>query len=197
VKPPEAGRDAPGPGSPARAERVHRIPGRLRLRVRARRGEAAWFEAVTKALEAAPRVDAVRANPATGSILVQHRGEADALEAWALEQGWLEIHDPEEADTPAGGIPLAERLRRVDPQLARLLEGPLDLRRAAALGLGALGSLQAARGQALPAGLTLLMEALKLAAGAPGAGTAGTGPGGAPGGGDGATDGAGGGGNGD
>lgn len=169
----KAAGDVPEP-APARV--VHALPGRTRLRVRARRGDAAWFEHAAKTLESAPDVDAIVATPFTGSLLVHHRSSTEALLDWAAKAGLL-LLEAEEGGPDEAEARLQERLARIDPRLARLAEGPWDLRNAAMVALTALGTLQVARGQVLPAGATLLNEALKLFSAMPARpGRSGTGP---------------------
>jgi hypothetical protein len=117
------------------AEVVHQLPARLRLRVETRRGDAAFFTAMAKRITGITEVRAVRANPRTGSLLIEHDGTTDALVRSASENGVLLI--VASAPTPKRK---AMRSRRLVPVQ------PLSV---AAAGFAGLGLYQAARGRFL------------------------------------------------
>ncbi len=123
------------------AELEHRIPGRMRLRVAARRGDAGFFRRAEAGLARAPGVRAVRVNPHTASILVEHGGDEPAVLAAAKTQGLF------------GVAPVPSRPVRVlaVPALSSGAAGanawsPLDL---ASAGLAGAGLLQLARGRVI------------------------------------------------
>jgi hypothetical protein len=122
------------------AEIVHRVNGRLRLRVPERRGDAPWFAATRKALAGFPGVLRVTANPDTGSFLI--RGKDLALRRIpeiAEDRGWFALSGPDRSRRPAGDA-LAG--------LAPVFFG--------------LAALQAARGQIMVPALSLLWYALEI-----------------------------------
>ena len=105
---------------------THRLPGRTRLRIPARRGDAAFFERTIEQARALPSVRAARANPVTASLLLEHEGEIEPI---AAELG-LGIAAP---------LPPARRRRRpIAPQ------SPLEL---ASVGFGTAAAVQLARGR--------------------------------------------------
>lgn len=110
----------------------HQIPGRLRLRIPARRGDVSFFHGIVQALSKLPGVEKLDAIPLTGSIIIRHSGSAQAIAAAATEQGLFEIgpEEPKEAAAPS--------TRR------RPYSG---LRSTAATGLSGLALFQVARGQ--------------------------------------------------
>lgn len=57
----------------------HAIRGRMRLRFRSRRGDAAFFGQLVELLSRQPAVTHVEANPATGGVLVLHTGNGREL----------------------------------------------------------------------------------------------------------------------
>ena len=118
----------------------HRIPGRMRLRVRARRGDAGFFERAAD-LGRVPGVRAVHSNVQTGSILVEHAGDEAAVLAAAREQGLFGVAPPTQSPNPLAGVETPARLN------------------AAALGLAGAGLLQVARGQAVGSGTENLFNA--------------------------------------
>lgn len=120
------------------AEVEHRLPGRIRLRVRGRRGDAGFFRRVEAALARVPGVHGAWVNPQTGSVLVEHGGDETELLAAAREQGLFTAAPPLRSlavsDTPS-------RLPR-----GAVASSTLDL---AAFGLAGAGLLQLARGEVL------------------------------------------------
>lgn len=94
--------------SPAAAV-VHRMPGRVRLSIPARRGDSAYFKRLTARFSAQDTVRHVKANPVAGSVLLEFSGSLAALMQRA---GAAELFDFE-ADWPdGGGQDAASRLLR-------------------------------------------------------------------------------------
>ena len=54
------------------AEIVHAMPGRARLRIAARRGDAVFFASVATGLSTIPGVHKVEVRPLTGSVVILH-----------------------------------------------------------------------------------------------------------------------------
>lgn len=69
------------------AQIVHWLPKRARLEVAEKRADDAFFAAAIKILSDAPGVTGVFANPATGSIAIEHSGDFDAVTATAARHG--------------------------------------------------------------------------------------------------------------
>ncbi len=120
---------------PPQAEVVHQLPGRIRLRLHARRGEAAFFTDLAARLGRLAGVRAVKANPRTASLLIEYAGALDALLRAAREHAVLEA---------VAAAPVVPRSRRYAGRLAAM--PPLSV---AAAGLVGLGGLQVARGKIL------------------------------------------------
>lgn len=110
----------------------HQIPGRLRLRIPARRGDVSFFHGIVQALSKLPGVEKLDAIPLTGSIIIRHSGSAQAIAAAATEQGLFEIGPEEPKEAPA-------------PSTRR--QPYSGLRSTAATGLSGLALFQVARGQ--------------------------------------------------
>lgn len=53
------------------AEIVHRMPGRIRLRVPERRGDEAYFSALSEQISRLDGISHAKANPRTGSIVIE------------------------------------------------------------------------------------------------------------------------------
>src|SRR4051794_38543304 len=60
---------------------AHHVPGRVRLKVSAARGDSHFLQAVVKAVSGIPEVRRVHANPRTGSVVIEYR--ADQKEAFS------------------------------------------------------------------------------------------------------------------
>lgn len=119
------------------AEVEHCVPGRMRLRVRVKRGDAEFFRRAESDLAEVAGVRTVRANPHTGSILVEHDGDQAAVLA-AAEERRIFSADPR---GPAGALGAAASKRSGGGSRPA---SPLDV---AAVGLAGAGLLQLARGQ--------------------------------------------------
>lgn len=146
-------------GEPARL--VHRLPGRVRLKVDGRRRDAAWFDAVALELSLLDGVRAVDADPRTGSLLIRHEGSLDTLLDELARRGLVRVDEREPRETPLA-LRLGERLDRLDAHLKRASAGELDLGGAALLALLLLALVQALRGQVAGPAVSLLWYASQL-----------------------------------
>jgi hypothetical protein len=125
----------------AKAELVHAMPGRARLRIASRRGDTAFLAEAATGLSAIMGVHKVEVRPLTGSILVHHGPSLARIGEAAAKAGLFEIAEPASA-----AVPPASR------QWATL---PADPRIAAAIGLGLVTLWQLSKGKLLPPALTL------------------------------------------
>lgn len=146
------------------ARLVHRLPGRVRLKVDGRRGDRAWFDAVALELALLDGIRAVEANPLTASFLIHHEGPLERLLDELAGRGLVRVASGEPREIP---LPrrLAERAAVLDAGLRQATAGELDLRGAALLGLLGLALVQAARGQFAGPAVSLLWYASNLARG--------------------------------
>ena len=120
---------------PPTAYLVHQISGRIRLRVPDKRGDSGDFKSVTKALSGRAGVEQVIVTPATASILIHHKGDAEPIVTAASERGLFAIE----------AVPKrSQRQSSTEVNTNRILPSALDT---AAKGLAGLALLQAARGQ--------------------------------------------------
>jgi hypothetical protein len=117
------------------------------------------------ALEAMPEVRQVTVGLRTGSVLVLHDGTAAALGERLEDAGCFAIDTAREE---AGGT-VNQRLhaagRMLDGHLRRESRGLLDLSSLATLALAGAGVAQVAKGTVLPAGVTLLWNAIGMVRG--------------------------------
>jgi hypothetical protein len=117
------------------------VAGRMRLRLPAHRGDAAFFALLAQRALMLPGVVGAAANPLTAGLLLRFRGAPEAVLAAAAREGLFCSAAP----APVSVLPAAARL------------APLG---AAVLGL--LAALQAWRGAVLPPAATLLWYAGSL-----------------------------------
>ncbi|MDD3652486.1 hypothetical protein [Immundisolibacter sp.] len=141
----------------------HASPGRLRLRVASRRGQADYFETVRSHLAAEPAVRAVQVDPRTGSVLLLLHAPTDtaALLRRAAQHGLFTVVAPPSAqDSPELPAPLRALGRLAEPGTAG---GGL-----LALTLLAGAAVQGWRGQVAAPAITLTWYALQLLRGGKG-----------------------------
>jgi hypothetical protein len=79
-----------------RAQSVHHIPGRLRLKLSGAKGNRQLLDRIRESIEAMPDVTGVKVNPRTGSVLVLYRFREPAtflrdLRERGVSQGLLHI----------------------------------------------------------------------------------------------------------
>jgi hypothetical protein len=127
---------------------VHRLPGRIRLRIPDRRGDPGYFEMLALELAMLDQVRGVSVNPAAATILLRHDEPLDPVVEVARTQGLFTV-----ADLTPRLEPIEHRLRQViasaDGAVRGATAGELDLVSAAALGILGLAALQTLRGRVL------------------------------------------------
>lgn len=126
------------------AEVIHTMPGRMRLRISERRGDAVFFAAMATGLSALPGVYHVDVRPLTGSIVLAHGPPVAQIGAAAAQAGLFRLIEPpaEEQTAPALSF---------DPRLALTV------------GLALVAAWQLLRGQIFPPALTAAWYAAHLA----------------------------------
>lgn len=75
----------------------HQLPGRIRLRIPAKRGDCAFFETATQGLAGTAAVKEVVANPETGSLLIRYTGDIRGLATESAERGIFTVQRAEAA----------------------------------------------------------------------------------------------------
>ena len=128
------------------AELVHAIPGRCRLRIPSRRGDAVFFASLASGLSTLHGVLDAQVTPLTGSIVIHHDRPLDGI-ARAAHSAQLFALDSTRANQGSASTDTP----------------PLDPNILAALGFGALALLQVWRGQVLPQAVTLAWYAAAMA----------------------------------
>jgi hypothetical protein len=116
----------------------HQLPGRVRLKISSKRGDVSFFQSIVQRLVDHPDIDELSANPQTGSILILHSGDVDAIAHFAAQRGIFEMRRREPISAPARA--------KKSTDAAALEVRPLT---AAAVGLSGLGLYQITQGQPL------------------------------------------------
>jgi hypothetical protein len=142
-----------------RGEVCHRISGRVRLRIGERRGDAAYFERVSRALRRSAGVTHCQANPITGTVLIEHAGPLEQVLGVAQTQKLFCVDRSEPGLVP-GRVRAAQGLERIDAELQHWTKGEADLRTLALAALIGLGVMQLIRGNVLAPAVTLFWYAL-------------------------------------
>ena len=109
-------------------EIAHELPGRIRIKVPAARGDEAFFDRLVEDVASAPNVVEVRANARAGSLTVCGDGANGPVRATLEQAGLFEFRAPPPAVEP--------KWRGIDPDAV------------VAIALSGLGVVQLARGQA-------------------------------------------------
>ena len=94
------------------AQLAHAMPGRARLRVADRRGDAAYFASVAKGLSAIAGVRAVEVAPLTGSVLIQHSGPLARIGVAAQEARLFVVGEAPQAARAAPEVSIDPKGRR-------------------------------------------------------------------------------------
>jgi hypothetical protein len=143
------------------AEITHNSPGRLRLRISARRGRADYFASIEEKLVQCPGVERVVTNPVTGSVLLEPAIDLAALVTFTQTQQLFQL-----AQATTHLVPLrqqiAEHFGVLDGELRRLSGGGIDLGALGFIGLVTLATVQLQRGHVLGPASTLLWAAIGL-----------------------------------
>ena len=131
---------------------VHRMAGRLRIRVPSKKGDPVYFGAVKDALSSLEGVEGVVVSPSTGSILVHGRVfEEDVVER-ARSMGLFVLKEEPAPEATTFHDAVTGGFRTLDEHVKGLTGASFDLPALAFLGLVGAGIYQLARGNftALP-----------------------------------------------
>lgn len=135
---------------------AHALPGRVRLQIPSKRGDARYFARLRDELASVPGVLGLRVNPRAGSALITHAG--------ASAPRWREVASARKlfsvSDTNYEPKALWQRvssgMETMDARLKRMTRGDIDLRSILFLALVIMGIRQAAKQQVMAPALTLL-----------------------------------------
>jgi hypothetical protein len=142
---------------------VHRTRGRMRLRVRAKRHDQAYFDALCAELQPLECFDSVRANSNTGSLILRYAESAAAeAESQLRHSPLLQLTAEAEPTTPALK-PLLSGIYSFDQMIEEESAGLLNLRTLVVIAVALLAIRQIRRGELLGPALPMLWNALTLA----------------------------------
>lgn len=127
------------------AELVHAMPGRARLRIADKRGDATFFTTLATKLATLPGVFSVDVRPLTGSIVLTHGPLITQIGEKATQAGLFMLVEPAEEEPVAWPAP------------------PIDPRLAATIALGVIAFWQLLQGRIFPPALTTAWYAAHLA----------------------------------
>ena len=138
---------------------AHRIPGRVRLVVHSKRGDADYFSGLSQRLERFPKVQSARTNPVTGSVALNFIGDLTDILEQAQEEDLLTIMDDVKSAGKTQERPVGAPLNLV---------GGRDFNRFFVMGavLAAIGVFQVFRGDLFPPALAVFWfanDAFRLA----------------------------------
>lgn len=158
------------------ARLVHRVPGRIRLRIAARKNQAEFFQNLAAVIQACEGVELCSYKAQTGSVLIHYQPNIISWEgvcAFAEANALFVCSENDPAVVPAAKkaaqpIPsiaqlAADGLGLVDDKMSSLTKGLLDLQSFYFLAHVGLGVRQLARGHILSPAYTLLWRSLELA----------------------------------
>ncbi|NWG87062.1 MAG: hypothetical protein HXY26_06045 [Hydrogenophilaceae bacterium] len=143
------------------AEVVHRIPGRLRLRILSKRKDVIYFAQLAEQIKVYADVREVTINPLTGSLLVLHVGPFEGVAEQAERQGLFKLAaapvQPSLQDRMVAGLKVSSR------NLEAVSGGEFDLNGLLIVGLTGLAIHQAIEGNVMVPAISLLWYALNAA----------------------------------
>jgi hypothetical protein len=144
---------------------VHRTPGRLRLKIPEKRGDAGYFGGLPGRLAQCPGVIASDANVLTGSLLLFHSPETGPQEiaAYAEQTALFSIKPAPVVPRQSIADHAAASVAALDRGMSHISGGVVDVRSILLLLLAGLIVRQAFLGQIAGPVTSLLLSALELA----------------------------------
>jgi len=143
----------------ARASLVHSMKGRARLRFPEQQGTAGFFDSLATALARTSAVSQVRASAETGSLLLLHTGELSAILSQAQKLGLFEVAPP--PSKPSIRL-VRDVIEAADDRVAKRTGDTFSVGKLVFLAMVGASVFQAKNGHFLPAGVTLLKNALEV-----------------------------------
>jgi len=139
---------------------AHSLARRARIRIPEKKGSASYFSAVYEQLSKCPGVEAVKVNPATGSVLVLHDCDSRALAKYARDKELFSLGErPHSRRTLFQQV--AEVFQKYNRDLMTMTSGEIDIPSAVFVTLVISGLWQLFRGNVMmPAWYTAFYYAL-------------------------------------
>jgi hypothetical protein len=134
------------------ARLAHSLPGRKRVKIDEKRGDAAYFARLEKELAGYHGLVAVETNPLTGTALISHATEDASLWDYAGEHELFRLEKNETAARTPSGPAITGGTRTAEHKLYTKSRRRSDIRRLIFLGMMGMGVVQAIEGNiAIPA----------------------------------------------
>lgn len=145
------------------AQVVHRVSGRIRLRISGKRDDTAFFSSLAERMSACPGVTLATANPATGSLVIQHEEAFEKIISHAQAEHLFRLV---ESSSPAKlRDQMAQGLDETSRNLEKVSGGKVDFDGLLLVGLTGLAIHQAIAGNIMAPAVTLVWYALNAARG--------------------------------
>jgi len=146
----------------------HRMVGRLRVKIRDRKDDPAFFSALAQAFSEFPGIQGVVVNPDTGSALFLHSTDPAAILAFAEGKELFRISGNENRPTHVS-VGIKAKYMELDERVKRYTGGEWDVPAVAFVSLAGAGVYQIARGNfGAPVWYTAFWYALNIFLKAPG-----------------------------
>jgi hypothetical protein len=140
----------------------HELPGRVRLKIPERRGDARYFASLKAQISALSGVERVQVSALAASILIEHdRSTLEGIMDVLRDKELFEVLSDASSAVPAVDSAHAGMLA-LDDALSRISRGTADLRTLVLLVLLGLAVRQLLRGQILAPAVSLLWYAYEL-----------------------------------
>ena len=124
---------------------AHALPGRKRIKIDGKRGDAAYFAMLEKKLAECPGVGRVTTDPRTGTVLVNHTAEDPVLWGYIAEHELFQF-GKNETSAPAVRPSIVGDIRNVEHKSYPKTGKKSDIRRLIFLGMMGMGVVQVIRG---------------------------------------------------
>jgi len=142
---------------------VHKMVGRIRIRVPSKRGDAGYFGSVRDTLSTLEGVEGVEVTPYTASILVRGSATVGAVTDAAKSRGLFSLKEERAVKVTTFHDAVAERVGALDERIKTATGATFDLPGLAFAALMGAGIYQIARGNfAAPAWYTAFWYALGI-----------------------------------
>ncbi len=147
---------------PPEAIVVHRLPGRVRLRLAELRNDPESLASMVGRLRGVPGIRAAEANAVTGGLLLHYEGQEAAILAAAAAEGGFRLTSAEPTPADLRGR-LEQGMRNLSQGLRTVTGGEVDLNGLLVVGLTLLAIQQAIEGNVMVPAAALLWNAYQAA----------------------------------
>lgn len=140
----------------------HRAPPRTRFKIPAKRGDAAYFDALADSLLKLSAVARVESNPLTASVLLFHDSTPEAIAEYAAEQDLFQLESLAERAGPPFMERMVASIKGLNRRISAASGGDMDLKAVVFVNLIGMAIAQIRKGRIMAPASTLLWYALSL-----------------------------------